>query len=424
MRAGYLKRVIIAAAAFAALAAAAAGAAEAGTISGKVTDPDGRYLRGVLVEVIGENLNAKTDAYGYYGIREVPAGKYEVKASRHGFDEQVKSSVKVLTGLRTDVSFQLQPYYTGVTVIRTEEPLVRYRDLLYRYPAYPKKQLDSDIVDEFAEMLVSTRGLVYEDSDAATLNLHIRASRDGEAAEAGTISGSVTDQNDRPLSGVLVVLLGTNLFTTTNADGYYVIQKVPAGTFAVKATHSGCEEQVKTRVKVIAGLRTDVSFELYKIPVGVILVAPEDPPFWYRDLLYRYPAFPKETVDSEIVDEFAEMLVRTPGLVYEDGDASTPDEEATGDSEAAEAGTISGVVTDQDGYPVDGALIEVEGTALFAKSNAVGYYSIPEVPAGTFDVKATHLKYIEQVETGAKVTPGGDTTVSFQLESVFKLLHE
>jgi protocatechuate 3,4-dioxygenase beta subunit len=423
MRAGHLKGVIIAAA-FAALTAAAAGAAEAGTISGLVTDQNDRPLSGAFVKILGPNLFTTTNADGYYVIQKVPAGTYDVKATHSGCEEQVKPRVKVIAGLRTNVSFELYKIPVGVILIAPEDPAFWYRDLLLRSPVFPEEYINSYIADKYADMLVSTRGFVYDDSDASTLNLHIRGSRDSEAAEAGAISGAVTDRDGRSLSDALVVVLGTNLFTTTNADGYYVIREVPAGKYEVKASRHDFDEQVESGVKVIAGSRANVSFQLRACNTGVTYVRTEEPPFWYRDLLLRSPVFPEEYINSYIADKYADMLVRTPGLVYEDGDASAPDEKATGDSEAAEVGTISGLVTDQYGQPLSGVLVKVLGPNLHATTNADGYYVIQDVPVGMYDVKATSPQYEEHVETAVEVTPSAKTNVSFQLQSFFKLLHE
>jgi len=320
-----------------ALTAAAAGAAETGAISGFVMDEDGQLLGGALVVVRGANRFATTNANGYYVVTPVPVGTFEVTASRVGYDEQVKSGVKVIAGLRTNLSFRLR------------------------------------------------------------------------SNDTGTISGFVTDEDGRPLSGASVVVTGADISATTDADGYYHIFNVPAGTFDVKALRVDSGERAVGRVNVYAGLRTTLSFHLGS-------GAPSEKE-------EKDEKEEKGDIRSQVVDEFADLLIGTPGVVYENDDAPTADGEAPGGG-VAEAGTISGTVTDPDGHLLPGASVEVIGEGLCATTNADGYYSIPRVPAGTFDVKATHPKYAERMEMSIKVTPGGETTVSFQLESVFKYLNE
>src|ERR1043166_2227684 len=52
----------------------------------------------------------------------------------------------------------------------------------------------------------------------------------GALAAQGIVSGRVTDQaNGNPLVGARVIVVGTSLTASTNADGRYRIPGVPAG---------------------------------------------------------------------------------------------------------------------------------------------------------------------------------------------------
>ena len=53
-------------------------------------------------------------------------------------------------------------------------------------------------------------------------------------AQQSVIAGRVTGQGTgEPIPEARVILVGTSLFTTTNADGRYTIRNVPAGTSKV-----------------------------------------------------------------------------------------------------------------------------------------------------------------------------------------------
>ncbi len=79
-------------------------------------------------------------------------------------------------------------------------------------------------------------------------------------------------------------------------------------------------------------------------------------------------------------------------------------------------GTISGTVTDADtSEPVQGASVEVEGTALSAETDADGNYTIADVPAGTHNVTASADGYEGETESDVEVTEG-DVTVDFALQ--------
>ena len=78
-------------------------------------------------------------------------------------------------------------------------------------------------------------------------------------------------------------------------------------------------------------------------------------------------------------------------------------------------GTINGVVTDQaTQLPVAGAQVVVVGTQRGSMTNDQGQYSIPGVPAGTYDVRARRVGYAPQV-VRVTVTAGAALTANFAL---------
>lgn len=73
-----------------------------GTIAGAVTDSTGAALYDVLV-IVGDSAGkiigkAKTDEYGKYSIKELPAGTFTVKAEGKGIREVVRTDVKLNSG--------------------------------------------------------------------------------------------------------------------------------------------------------------------------------------------------------------------------------------------------------------------------------------------------------------------------------------
>ncbi len=67
---------------------------------------------------------------------------------------------------------------------------------------------------------------------------------------------------------------------------------------------------------------------------------------------------------------------------------------------AAQAATLSGVVTDADnGEALTRAVVAVQGLQLGAASNNSGYYAVRQVPAGTHIVSASHADYQTQWDT-------------------------
>jgi hypothetical protein len=81
-----------------------------------------------------------------------------------------------------------------------------------------------------------------------------------EAADYGIVSGAVSDEKARGLSNVEITIKGTGLTTLTDKEGYYVFPSVPEGLYEIEASHETLGVLLKTGVKVIAGLRSNVSF--------------------------------------------------------------------------------------------------------------------------------------------------------------------
>ncbi len=98
-----------------------------GRIAGKVIDKQtGEPLIGANIIVEGTNFGAATDANGEYRIDLLPPGDYSVKASYLGYQTVTVKNVRVVSGLTSEVNFQMvsSEIATGVVVITAEKPLI------------------------------------------------------------------------------------------------------------------------------------------------------------------------------------------------------------------------------------------------------------------------------------------------------------
>ena len=101
---------------------------------------------------------------------------------------------------------------------------------------------------------------------------HVVTSRDFMLAQmpTGFIAGNVTDvETGDPIDGATITLLGTSLSTSTDGDGYYIIE-APMGTYDVRVRASGYQPSVVHDVSVPADDTVTVDFEL--VPALVVAV--------------------------------------------------------------------------------------------------------------------------------------------------------
>jgi hypothetical protein len=108
-----------------ALGAGAVWGSITGSISGTVTDPSGAVIPGVSVVALntetGIQTSTQTNAAGFYNFPALPAGHYEVKITKSGFEEyrQTGLVLDVNTALRVDATLKVGAVTQEVSVSAT-----------------------------------------------------------------------------------------------------------------------------------------------------------------------------------------------------------------------------------------------------------------------------------------------------------------
>jgi len=171
-----------------------------------------------------------------------------------------------------------------------------------------------------------------------------------EEPNPGSVSGTVTDDTGAPIEGVVITLVDgdpatPDPTTTTLADGTYEFPIVPAGTYTLVETQ----------------------------PADYASVSDED----------TTPEDPSIGDNDGVTNEEIPVKVE-PGEADENNDFV----------ETANAGSVSGSVTDTDGNPIEGVLITLDDgdaatTDLTTTTLADGTYEFPVVPAGTYTLLET-----------------------------------
>lgn len=84
---------------------------------------------------------------------------------------------------------------------------------------------------------------------------------------------------------------------------------------------------------------------------------------------------------------------------------------------AGVTGKIAGVITDsENGQPLPGANVVIEGTMMGAAADLKGYYVILNVPPGTYTLKATMMGYANLTAANVRVSIDLTTTVDFKMK--------
>ncbi|MBU1935965.1 carboxypeptidase-like regulatory domain-containing protein, partial [bacterium] len=79
----------------------------------------------------------------------------------------------------------------------------------------------------------------------------------------GTISGQITDVDTKlPLAGANIILTGTQLGASANADGNFTITHVPIGNYVAQCRYLGYEPIVITDIIVSSKRITMLQLEL------------------------------------------------------------------------------------------------------------------------------------------------------------------
>ncbi len=154
---------------------------------------------------------------------------------------------------------QLEAIIAGTTVSPKLRPA-----FMGRAAAVMLAALGTTIVT-FAEQVESGEAAVTTSDNNTTIET-------GDELKTGVITGKVTDENGDPVSGALVIVIGANLFATTDVDGYYEMENIPEGSYEVKAGRVGYGKMSITRATVIAGNAISVSFILKSQPTGTCII--------------------------------------------------------------------------------------------------------------------------------------------------------
>jgi len=98
----------------------------------------------------------------------------------------------------------------------------------------------------------------------------------GMAQEKGGISGKVVDKiNQQPVIGAVIEIIGLNLKTGTDDNGFFYFESVPQGKYSFRFSSIGYQNLVLDNVSVNSGVIEDVFAELFIVETDEIVVEDE-----------------------------------------------------------------------------------------------------------------------------------------------------
>ena len=135
------------------------------------------------------------------------------------------------------------------------------------------------------------------------------------AATTGIISGTVTDASGMPLPGAAVMIEGTRLGASTDADGQYMILQVPPGEYTVTSQLIGFNPTSVVDVRVNADLTSRVNFRLDQeaIEIDAIIVTAQRDPIRV-DVTSSQMIVDAQRVSEMPVNQMLDMLNYQPGV--------------------------------------------------------------------------------------------------------------
>ncbi|MCF8266270.1 MAG: carboxypeptidase-like regulatory domain-containing protein, partial [Melioribacteraceae bacterium] len=142
------------------------------------------------------------------------------------------------------------------------------------------------------------------------------------AGTKGKLVGKVTDQNtDEPLIGVNILIDGTYLGGTTDADGKYLILNVPPGTYKVIYRYIGYQtvEVSDVRMNVDFTTNQDVQMAEETLELGQTVVVSAGRELIRKDLTSSQAIITSEDIEAMPVEEFEDVLQMQAGVTRGDG---------------------------------------------------------------------------------------------------------
>jgi hypothetical protein len=133
----------------------------------------------------------------------------------------------------------------------------------------------------------------------------------------GKIEGFVRDQAGAPISGAQVIIVGSAFSATSNEQGYYFINNVPAGVMTVRGQYIGYAPAEVQNVRVLAGqtMTVNITLEQRAVEVEGITITVQLNPIVPRDQVTSRSTIAGPVIEQLPADDLRQILRLQPGVV-------------------------------------------------------------------------------------------------------------
>jgi subtilisin family serine protease/uncharacterized membrane protein len=382
-----------------------------GSITGSVTDAkDGSVIVGATVS--DGTRTATTDATGKYIIADVPPGTYQVVASKEGYQTS-SSTVSVLQGTTAVANFSLSQIIVPGSITGSVTDAKDGSAISGAQVSDGTRTATTDATGKYTianvppgtyVVVASKEGYETSSSTVSVLQGTTAVANFSlsQVIVPGSITGSVTDAKDgSPIVGA-TMSDGTKT-ALTDALGSYTIDNVLTGSYQVVTSKEGYESSSLT-VNVLSGATAVANFSLSQIILpgsitGSIIDAKGSPIVGVAvtdgTRTATTDASGKYTIAN--VPPGTYQVVASKGGYQSSSRTISVLQGATAIanfslSQIILPGSITGSVTNaKDGSSIVGVAV-TDGTRTTV-TDALGSYSIGNVPAGSYQVVASKAGY-------------------------------
>lgn len=258
-------------------------------ICGTLADSaSGEPVIGANVMLVGTHRGAMSDFDGYFIIRNVEPGTYEIKISHLDYRMVLVPDVIVKPGsyvaLWKKLTKMTAEETDAVITVRSEPEVLAIRGGPIAVAGLRDTMQGVTVVREddslakTGDMVTNARGEVFVRGGRAGEVAYVVEGGPGPTAGLGQaganlvlptshrISGSVMDDNSKqPLRNVTVIVIGTNYRAVTDATGKFEIKDIPSGSYEILLSCNGYNTSKVGEVSVGSKTTTGLRFELEKL---------------------------------------------------------------------------------------------------------------------------------------------------------------